>query len=89
MSDVAPLKGLTNLTGLNLNGTKVSDVTPLKELKNLSRLNLSNTKVSDVTPLKELTNLTDARSRQHESERRVTSQGAKEPDLVSILIGTE
>ena len=59
ISDVSPLKNLTNLTKLRL-GTnrKISDVSPLKNLTNLTFLDIDSNQISDVSPLKVLTNLT-------------------------------
>ena len=59
ISDVSPLKNLTNLTKLRL-GTnrKISDVSPLKNLTNLTWLDLDDNRISDVSPLQVLTNLT-------------------------------
>ena len=59
ISDVSPLKNLTNLTKLRL-GTnrKISDVSPLKNLTNLTFLDIDSNQISDVSPLKNLTNLT-------------------------------
>ena len=51
ISNLAPLKGLTHLTMLDLSGNAVSDVSPLAGLKHLTRLNLWNNAVSDVSPL--------------------------------------
>jgi Leucine-rich repeat (LRR) protein len=58
LADVSALRGLKNLTRLNLSVTKVADVSALSELKNLTQLNLNNTKVADVSALSELKNLT-------------------------------
>jgi internalin A len=57
ISDITPIKYLTNLTWLNLSGNQVSDLTPIKYLTNLTWLNLSDNQVSDLTPLQSLTNL--------------------------------
>ncbi|MDM8515980.1 leucine-rich repeat domain-containing protein, partial [Desulfobacterales bacterium HSG16] len=51
------LKGLNNLTSLNLTGTQESDISVLKDLKNLSSLYLSSTQESDISVLKDLKNL--------------------------------
>ena len=59
ISDVTPLKDLTQLTKLDLNGNQISDVTPLKELTQLTELWLNQNQISDVTPLKDLTQLTE------------------------------
>jgi Leucine-rich repeat (LRR) protein/GTPase SAR1 family protein len=57
LSDLAPLKELTNLQQLYVHSTQVSDLAPLKELTNLQLLSVYSTKVSDLSPLKELANL--------------------------------
>jgi hypothetical protein len=57
ISDITPLKYLTNLTGLNLSGNQVSDLTPLQYLSNLIYLNLSDNQISELTPLQSLINL--------------------------------
>ena len=59
ISDVSPLKNLTNLTKLRL-GTnrKISDVSPLKNLTNLTFLDIDSNQISDISPIKVLTNLT-------------------------------
>jgi len=56
--EIAPLRYMTNLTRLHLNGEQLSDITPLAELKNLTELALWAHHVSDLTPLASLTNLT-------------------------------
>ncbi len=59
ISDVSPLKELTNLSRLRLGANyKISDVSPLKELTNLKFLDIDSNRILDVSPLKELTNLT-------------------------------
>jgi len=55
---IIPLKYMTNLTYLNLNGTGISDISPLKDLKNLRVLSLSNNQINDFSVLEGLTNLT-------------------------------
>lgn len=57
ITDLAPLKGLTNLQSLYVSATQVSDLAPLKGLTNLQRLEITSTQVSDLAPLKGLTNL--------------------------------
>ena len=61
ISDVSPLRDLTNLTDLGLSGNTISDVSPLRNLTNLKRLLLSDNTISDASPLRDLTNLTDLR----------------------------
>ena len=57
ISSVQGLQVFTNLTYLDLCGTRVSDVSPLSKLTNLRGLYLGGTRVSDVSPLSKLTNL--------------------------------
>ena len=57
LSDISPLKNLTQLKELILSYTQVSDLTPLKNLAQLKELNISNTQVADLTPLKNLNQL--------------------------------
>ena len=57
ISSVQGLQVFTNLTYLDLCGTRVSDVSPLSKLVNLRGLYLGGTRVSDVSPLSKLTNL--------------------------------
>ena len=57
ISSVQGLQVFTNLTYLDLCGTRVSDVSPLSKLTNLRGLNLCGTRVSDVSPLSKLVNL--------------------------------
>lgn len=58
ISDITPLKSLTNLTTLSLSGNNISDIRPLTSLTNLTSLSLRDNKISDITPLKSLTKLT-------------------------------
>lgn len=57
ISSVQGLQVFTNLTYLDLCGTRVSDVSPLSKLVNLRGLHLNDTQVSDVSPLSKLVNL--------------------------------
>ena len=57
ISSVQGLQVFTNLTYLDLCGTRVSDVSPLSKLTNLRGLYLGGTRVSDVSPLSKLVNL--------------------------------
>ena len=59
ISDVSPLKGLTNLRVLDLHRNfEIHDASPLSTLTNLTHLSLWANRVSDVSPLSTLTNLT-------------------------------
>jgi Leucine-rich repeat (LRR) protein len=57
LSDLEPLKGLSNLKTLRLFGTQASNIEPLKGLSNLQELLLSFNPISNIEPLKELSNL--------------------------------
>ncbi len=57
ISDIKPLKYLTQLTSLNLGGNQISDLKPLESLTNLTWLYLGFNQISDVTPLPSLTKL--------------------------------
>ena len=59
ISDLSPLRGLTQLTWLDLSGTNVLDVSPLSGLTALRTLRLYKSPISDVTPLAGLTQLMD------------------------------
>ena len=58
LSDLSPLRGLTNLTELGFDHSQVSDISPVAGLINLRHLGFRNTNVSDVSPLAGLINLT-------------------------------
>ena len=58
ISDVTPLKNLTNLLHLQLDHNKISDVSPLKNLTNLKHLDASDNQISDLSSLKDLKKLT-------------------------------
>ena len=57
VTDLSPLKDLTNLERLDLEDTQVSDLSPLEGLTNLKALVLDQTQVTDLSSLKGLTNL--------------------------------
>ena len=57
VSDLTPLKNLSQLQQLNLAESPVCNVTPLKNLTQLQQLYLYTTQVSDLAPLKDLTEL--------------------------------
>ena len=57
ISDISPLKELTNLKELVLNDNQISDLLPLAGLTELEFLYLRDNQISDVSPLKDLTNL--------------------------------
>ena len=57
ISDLTPLRGLTNLTALCLQNNQISDLTPLAGLTNLIELQLYGNQISDLTPLAGLKNL--------------------------------
>jgi internalin A len=58
ISDITPLKSLTHLTTLALDGNNISDITPLTSLTNLTHLSLRDNKILDIASLKSLTKLT-------------------------------
>ena len=58
ISDVSPLKDLTNLVFLNLELNLISDVSPLEGLTNLVNLDFDDNQVQDVSPLKNMIYLT-------------------------------
>ena len=59
ISDLSPLRGLTQLTWLDLSGTDVLDVSPLSGLTALRTLQLYKSPISDVSPLAGLPQLRD------------------------------
>ena len=58
ISDLSPLKNLTNLTVLVLSGNSILDVSPLRNLTNLTVLLLDRNLIMDVSPLRNLIDLT-------------------------------
>ena len=57
ITDISPLKNLTNLTVLSLGINQVNDLAPLSNLTSLRLLSLSNNNISDISPLSNLTGL--------------------------------
>jgi Leucine-rich repeat (LRR) protein len=57
ISDLEPLRALTNLQTLNCEHNKISDLEPLRALTNLQSLDCWNNQISDLEPLRALTNL--------------------------------
>ena len=57
ITDIPPLKGLTNLKQLYLQNHLISDLTPLADLTNLEELVLYMNEITDLSPLSGLTNL--------------------------------
>ena len=57
VSDLSPLSGLTNLTGLWLERNAFTDISPLAGLTNLTELNLGGNNLSNISPVAGLTNL--------------------------------
>ena len=47
VSDLSPLKGLTNLKVLDLKGNTIKDASPLLELKSLTWVNLGGNSISE------------------------------------------
>jgi Leucine-rich repeat (LRR) protein len=57
MSNIIPIKELTNLTHLHFN-SEITDISTLTTLTNLTHLHFESNKISDISPLTTLTNLT-------------------------------
>ena len=57
VSDITPLRDLSTLECLSLDGTLVSDISPLANLSSLEWLTLGGTSVSDIRPLANLSSL--------------------------------
>jgi len=57
ISDLSPLKGLTNLKELELWGNEITDVSPLAGLTKLEKLHLGDSQISDLSPLAGLAKL--------------------------------
>ena len=58
ISDLSPLAGLENITGLALAGNQISDLSPLSGLINLSHLSIyNNPEISDLSPIASFTKL--------------------------------
>ena len=57
ISDLAPLAGLSSLTGLVLSGHAIADVSPLSGLASLTILDLAGNAISDLAPLANLRSL--------------------------------
>ena len=57
ITDLSPLKELTNLSELCVYGSEITDLSPLKGLTNLKNLDLRWNQISDLSPLKGLTKL--------------------------------
>ena len=58
VTDVGPLRKLTLLEDLWLDGTQVADIEPLSDLTQLQWLNLTGTLVTDLSPLVKMKNVT-------------------------------
>ncbi|WP_312470475.1 leucine-rich repeat domain-containing protein [Neobacillus sp.] len=57
ISDLMPLKGLTQLNELYLKDNQIGNLAPLNELTNLAALNFDFNQVTDLGPISSLTNL--------------------------------
>ena len=57
ITDLIPLRGLSNLRYLGINYSAIADLTPLQGLTNLQSLSLYANKITDLTPLAGLANL--------------------------------
>ena len=60
LTDITPLKNLTELSSLDLSGcSSLSDITPIKNLKKVTQLNLSGcSSLLDITPIKNFEKVT-------------------------------
>jgi hypothetical protein len=61
VSDLSPIRNLTELQSLRLTGTKVSDLSPIRDLTGLRTLWLNQTGVSNLSPIRDLTGLLSLR----------------------------
>ena len=59
ITNIEPIKKLTNLTTLRLDNNDIIDISALKELVNLEELALRGNNISDLEPISNLTQLTD------------------------------
>ena len=66
ISDITPLKGLTNLTRLRLHFHMITDISPLSNLTNLTELGMAHGLLTDISPISNLTNLTGLHMRSNE-----------------------
>ncbi len=57
LSDLEPLRALTNLQALYVHNNQLSDLEPLRALTNLQKLECYSNEISDLEPLRALTNL--------------------------------
>lgn len=57
ITDLEPIRGMTNLQMLWLYDTKVTELEPIRDLTNLQKLSLQKTHVTDLEPIRGLTNL--------------------------------
>ena len=57
ISDITPLKNLTNLVQLDLETNNISDISPLRGLTNMVILSLGGNQISDLSPLSKMTSL--------------------------------
>ena len=59
VTDLTPIKGLTQLEGLRVSMNPLSDIGPLAAMLHMDRLDLGRTQVRDLTPLKKMTKMTE------------------------------
>ena len=57
ISDLTPLRRLTDLTFLRVSGNQISDITPLQNLTALTQLHVESNQINDITPLQNLIQL--------------------------------
>lgn len=59
LSDLTPIKGLTQIEGLRVSMNQVADLSPLAGMVNMDRLDLGRTQVRDLSPLKGMKKMTE------------------------------
>lgn len=59
ITDIRPIKGLVNLTELDLSGNhEISDISAVRDMKKLTNLSVEGNKITDISAVAELNNLT-------------------------------
>jgi len=59
ITDISPLRNMSDLVALDLVGNQLDDISPLRRLTNLTILNVGGDGLSDITVLRYFTNLTE------------------------------
>ena len=80
LSDISPLRKLTNLTQLNLQHNSIVDISPLADLTKLKDLSLGYNSIVDISSLEKLTALTTLNIRGNE----ITSLGTYLSSLTAL-----